>query len=373
MKPHHSKPSREATAAPPRRVRLVAGPDLGGARVLDALFALVPREIGHTVPRAELRRAVVAGAVLVNGAPVRRPGETLPAGGARLEIALRAAYAGRAVEAEEGEVDAAGALAILFEDEWVIAVAKPPGLLTHQSADSRRPHLFGLVQELLARRSGGDEGGLPYLGSHQRLDKDTSGVVLFAKARAANEGLAQAFEGRDVEKVYLAVVGRPARPLPDAWVCEEPLALFGSGKNAQMKSASGGGAGSESRHRPSGAPSQRRSSAPEPPAPPFQAATTEFRVLSRRHEVCLVECRPRTGRKHQIRAHLAIAGAPIAGDLRYGGVAALGGVVVPRVLLHAGVLSLAHPMTGAPLRLSCPLPADFAPFMGKTNGASRRK
>ncbi|MCM2257492.1 MAG: RluA family pseudouridine synthase [Vicinamibacteria bacterium] len=342
MKPHHSKPSREATAAPPRRVRLVAGPDLGGARVLDALFALVPREIGHTVPRAELRRAVVAGAVLVNGAPVRRPGETLPASGARLEIALRAAYAGRGVEAEEGEVDAAGALAILFEDEWVIAVAKPPGLLTHQSADTRRPHLFGLVQELLARRGGGDEGGLPYLGSHQRLDKDTSGVVLFAKARAANEGLAQAFEGREVEKVYLAVVGRPARPLADAWVCEEPLALFGSGKHAQMKSS-----------------------------PEGQAATTEFRVLSRRHEVCLVECRPRTGRKHQIRAHLAIAGAPIAGDLRYGGVAALGGVVVPRVLLHAGVLSLAHPMTGAPLRLSCPLPADFAPFMGKAAGGGK--
>jgi RluA family pseudouridine synthase len=333
---------REATAAPPRRVRLQAGKELGGARVLDALAVLVPRAVGHAVPRAELRRAVVAGAVTVNGAAWRGPGEELPAAGARIEIALRAAYAGRGLEAEEGETDAAGAVAILYEDEWVIAVAKPPGLLTHQSADARRPHLFGLVQEKLARRAGGDEGGLPYLGSHQRLDKDTSGVVLFAKARAANEGLARAFEGRDVEKVYVAVVGRPRQPLPDAWTCEAPLALAGSGKQAQMREQAGG-----------------------------QSARTEFRVLSRRHEALLVECRPQTGRKHQIRAHLAIAGAPIAGDARYGGATHLGGVAVPRVLLHASALNLPHPVGGRPLRLACPLPADFRPFLGKA-GASER-
>lgn len=197
--------------------------------------------------------------------------------------------------------------AILFADEDLLAVDKPAGLAMHANLDENRPHLVGLLGE-------------PYLGIHQRLDRDTSGVVVFARSLRANAGLARQFEGRQVRKTYHALTVR--RPCPREWRESRPL-----GDPARK-----GGPVTVGRGKP---------------------AETLFRVLRTLSGALLVEARPRTGRKHQIRAHLAAAGLPLLGDPLYGGPPG------PRALLHACRLELAHPVTGEPLVLESPDPEDF--------------
>jgi RluA family pseudouridine synthase len=211
---------------------------------------------------------------------------------------------------------------MLFDDDHLIAVDKPPDLPTHATADPNRPDLVTIV----ARTVGVNVADL---GVHQRLDAGTSGVVIFARTPEANQGLARQFEARTVEKVYLAVVDARRRPelAPgDGWVEQAALAADGSGRRARVVAVSTGG----------------------------QLAETAFRVRARDGERLLVEARPRTGRKHQIRAHLAAARLRIVGDDRYGWSGPK-----TRMMLHAWRLSLAHPVTGEPLEIEAPLPPGF--------------
>jgi 23S rRNA pseudouridine1911/1915/1917 synthase len=201
---------------------------------------------------------------------------------------------------------------VLYEDDALIAVDKPPGLPSVATADPARPHLVGLVERLLASRAGA-EGKAPTLGVHQRLDRDTSGVVLFVKDPAANAGLGAQFAAHGVEKTYLAVAARPPRLPSGPWRMEDG---------------------------PEGNP---------------PSAITDFRIVEAWPDAVLVEARPRTGRKHQIRIHLSRAGLPILGDATYGGDRR----DAPRVMLHAARLKLRHPLTGEPLAVSSAMPADF--------------
>jgi 23S rRNA-/tRNA-specific pseudouridylate synthase len=201
--------------------------------------------------------------------------------------------------------------AVLFRDAVLLAVDKPPGLPTHATADPGRPSLVGHVERYLGAR-----GAPRYVAVHQRLDRDTSGVVLFATDRRANEGLAGAFAGRLVEKTYLALTARPAAVPDGRRLVSLPL------------------------ERP---------------------AETEVVVREVLPDALLVEARPRTGRKHQVRAHLAHAGMPILGDPVYGDA----GGRAPRPMLHASRLALPHPLTGARLVIESPLPADFAVLLAR--------
>jgi RluA family pseudouridine synthase len=216
-------------------------------------------------------------------------------------------------------------LKILFEDDVLIAVDKPPGLPTQPTVDRLRPNLIDAVKRHLA-----PDGGA-YLGVHQLLDRDTSGVILFAKAREANAGLAAAFAGRIARKTYLALTARPSVPKPDCWRAAGLLAPA-PGKPPRMRLVRKGGVRAEA----------------------------EFEIKRRLRGALLVEARPRTGRKHQIRVQLAAEGMPVLGDVVYGGPSRVGGVRVGRSLLHAAGLRLPHPTTGAPLVLKSPLPPDFS-------------
>lgn len=209
---------------------------------------------------------------------------------------------------------------VLYEDEHLIVVEKPAGLPTVPTADPARP---SLVRELEAERAGRGHPGA--LGVHQRLDRDTSGIVLFATSAEANPGLARQFEAGEVRKTYLALVARPRRKPPATWTVESRLERAGKGR---MASVAEGGA----------------------------AARTEFRIAGEWPLALLVEARPRTGRKHQIRVHLADSGLPILGDATYGGASP----AASRSLLHAARLELRHPVTGAALRFESALPEDFA-------------
>lgn len=288
------------------------------AAVAAALQESIP---DHLTSKSDARRVVMAGAVRVNGQKWSVPSAPVPAG-ARLELAIDLS---RLPRARAGAAPRPG-VQVLFEDRHLIAVSKPPNLPTHPTADPNRPDLVTLV----ARQIG---VAVEELGVHQRLDAGTSGVVLFARTPEANAGLARQFEARLVEKVYLAVVEARRRPdlAPgDAWMERAPLGTEGRGRRARVVAVPDGG----------------------------QDAETAFRVRAREGERLLIEARPKTGRKHQIRAHLAVSRLRIVGDERYGWSGP-----PSRMMLHAWRLSLAHPVSGEPLAVEAPVPPGFR-FVG---------
>jgi len=173
----------------------------------------------------------------------------------------------------------------------------------------------------------GTPGAPAVLAVHQRLDCDTSGVVLFGVDPRANAGLARAFAGRLAEKTYLAITAAPSESPARRFRVSAPLGGAGPGRQGV------------------------RAFAKE-----TQPAQTDVVVREVLKGALLVEARPLTGRRHQVRAHLAHAGLPVLGDPIYGGP----GPRVPRMMLHAWRLALPHPITGEPLVIESPLPADLA-------------
>ena len=203
---------------------------------------------------------------------------------------------------------------VLYEDDDVIAVDKPVGVPSMD--DDGVP---ARLARWLAERDAGEGAPPAYLGIHQRLDRETSGVILYAKRKEANAGLARAFADRSVEKIYVAAV--------DRW----PRGVSRTLRDHLDKKK------------------DRRVHV----GPRGKLAVTHARELERHGDRSILEVRIETGRTHQIRAQLAHAGAPIVGDTLYGGAPA------PRLMLHAHSLTLAHPRTGALLRIDSPLPPDL--------------
>ena len=306
-----------------------------GRPLVDLLASSVPGIAGAGVARARLRALVIAGAVRVDGVPCRSPSRRLRAG-ARVDAVLRL-DALRSPTARTDRPFVLGASSILYRDEWLVPVDKPPGLPTHATADPRRPSLVGALQEHLAAA-----GGRPYVAVHQRLDRDTSGVVLFAIHPDANDGLSRAFARGEVAKTYLALA-LPAGPTRGGrFTIAEPLCVSRAGGRVKV-----GGPGAK-------------------------PAATAVVIRERLATVLLVEAHPATGRKHQIRAHLAHAGLPILGDALYGGQPGTAGSLrAPRLMLHAARLALPHPLSGEELVVESPLPRDFELVLQKARAGRR--
>ncbi|GAC1433660.1 MAG: hypothetical protein NVSMB65_07570 [Chloroflexota bacterium] len=209
----------------------------------------------------------------------------------------------------------------LFLDDDLVVVDKPAGLSTHPTdADGVAGSVIAATRATLAGMDGA------HLGVHQRLDRETSGVLLFGRSARADRSLSHAFGSRAARKTYLAAVyGRPphAEGLVEA-------ALLPPNQEGRVAVARGPGG---------------------------KEAATAYRVLGtdRRRGISLVEARPLTGRTHQIRVHLAALGCPIAGDPLYDP----RGRAAPRLCLHAWQLSLPHPSGGEWLELEAPPPPGF--------------
>jgi 23S rRNA pseudouridine1911/1915/1917 synthase len=216
------------------------------------------------------------------------------------------------------------AIPVLFEDADVLAVDKPAGLVVHPAYR----HPAGTLFDVVAARQEARGEGRPWL--LHRLDRDTSGAVLLAKTERARRGLVRQFERREVRKWYLALVrGVPAPPANEIAV---PLRRD---------------------------PADRRRVVVDPAG---QHAQTGYRLLAAGAGRALLLVAPRTGRTHQIRAHLAWLGHPLLGDATYADVAKGPGGVL-RHMLHAWVLAVRHPVTGEPLRVLAPPPADLAALL----------
>jgi RluA family pseudouridine synthase len=209
---------------------------------------------------------------------------------------------------------------LIHEDAAVLAFNKPSGLAVQGGSG------VALSLEDLLGAFAKSNGKRPRLV--HRLDRETSGVIIAARTKPAAAFLSEAFAGRDAKKTYLAIVCGGA---PNPAEGEIALVLRKSSRKGLdiMEVAAGG-----------------------------QAALTRYRTLTATPEAALVELTPETGRMHQLRAHLAAIGRPIAGDGKYGGLYRLGGTEIPRLLLHAAALDVPHP-EGGRRTFAAPLPPEF--------------
>jgi 23S rRNA pseudouridine1911/1915/1917 synthase len=196
---------------------------------------------------------------------------------------------------------------ILYEDDALIFVNKPPGIVVQRGFDLDEPLLYDLVAAHTSP-----------LFLMQRLDRGTSGVIFFSKRSDVNAKLTRQFERKRIEKRYLAICeGELAeRQTIDAPMRRTGAITFGVGEGGKR-------------------------------------AVTTVEPASASRQGSLVSIRLHTGRTHQIRVHLAAIGHPLAGDWLYGERAAV------RPMLHAVQLDMTHPLTNAPLRVTAPLPEDF--------------
>ncbi|MES2440803.1 MAG: pseudouridine synthase [Verrucomicrobiota bacterium] len=216
-------------------------------------------------------------------------------------------------------------LHILYQDDSLIAIDKPAGMLVHPGREPEGP-------EWIAMKRLRDQLGRRVFPIH-RLDRPTSGVLLFALDKRTAGLAQQAFELRQVTKIYHAIV---CGTTPRDWICETPLRTDPAGEPLAARTVF-----------------NRLRIAPESSFPGDASLG-----------LSLLQATPATGRFHQIRRHLLEAGFPIVGDFRYAGEERsheLGGILGTgtRMLLQAKVLELTHPQTGDLLRIEAPADADF--------------
>ena len=279
--------------------------EMAGLRLDQALARLLPEE-----SRSRLARLIDEGHVLVDGRPCV-PRQKVKSG-ERLEVTLAARPGEGAFEPE------AIALPVVFEDDEVLVIDKPAGLVVHPgSGNWAGTMLNALLHHAPALQ------GLPRAGIVHRLDKDTSGLLVVAKTERAQTALVRQLQARTVKRTYLALArGRVER---DGTV-EAPIG----------------------RH-----PVQRTRMAVVATGKP---AVTHYRVKRRFAAHTLLECDLETGRTHQIRVHLASIGHPLEGDPVYAGKVRS---AFRRQALHAWKLAFVHPKSGETVRFESPMPADF--------------
>ncbi len=220
---------------------------------------------------------------------------------------------------------------VLLDDDHLLAIDKPAGLLAHADSSDHSALVWAQAREAARGR---DPSQLHLV---HRLDRDTSGVLLFARGQDTAEAVNALFRERKVLKMYLALCA----PVPTVrWQrVAQQLRPQRVGSGERMTVVASDGA----------------------------AAESEIEVLARGRRFALVRVIPDQGRKHQVRVALASVGSPIAGDYLYGG--ALSRQLAARVMLHARSLQFAHPVTGSHVDLKAPVPADFKALIAHDGGS----
>lgn len=299
----------------------------------DLLRAEIPARLCQDVSNGKIRRLIMAGAVRLGGVPCRNPSAPVRAGASvSVRIDSERLFYEKPVNDVAFELTARD---VLYEDDCIIVVNKPACFPTEAGMVASRDNLHAAVVRYLfanARRAHPNLRNPPYAGIMHRLDRETSGVILFTKTREVNAACHALFEERVAQKTYRAVVS----PAPCRGQCSVEMFM---GRISPKSQPAKWGAVAE---QDGGV-----------------YARTDIAVVAQGDlggkPVAFVECRPHTGRTHQIRVHLASLGAPILGDVLYGGQRSA------RVMLHAQTLSFPHPVTHEPITITAPLPDGFAP------------
>ena len=275
--------------------------------------------LAHALPdisRSRIQTLIRDGAILINAAPCRPSGRLRAGDSISVEIPPP-----RSLQTLPEKIP----LHILYEDEDLVILNKPAGMVVHPAAGNEEGTLVNAILHHCRDLSG--IGGAQRPGIVHRLDKGTSGCLVVAKHDSAHTALSRQFAARSVTKIYLAFASghfRSKRGVVDAPIGRHPV------------------------HR-------KRMAVVSPPS--GRQARTEYDVLYEIGANSLVRCILHTGRTHQIRVHLKHIGHPLLGDSVYGSVRH--GAEFPRPMLHAWKLGFFHPRTGLPIDFEAPIPEDF--------------
>lgn len=308
----------------------------------------LPRILNTEISNSKIRRLIVAGSVSVGGRQIRLPGFNLRAGS---EVSVLIDEEKLFFEKQPDDINyELTPKDILFEDENIIVVNKPTHFPTEAGMVGSRDNLHAAIIRFLFERQKIEHPNAknpPYLGIMHRLDRDTSGVILFTKTRSVNAACHEMFESHTAHKVYNAVVAVKSSEAAKFPVGKKITVDFPMGRISPKGQAAKWGKVSEKK----GGLSSRtefevlkeikidkiQGAAPfnlcQVPSNKGSASFRDFTFL-------LVKCSPLTGRTHQIRVHLASLGIPILGDSLYGG------LDYARIMLHAESLTFPHPVTG---------------------------
>ena len=307
---------------------------MGGFQTIDVRLApahagwRLDRALADAVPtlsRERLKALIRGGAVEAEGKALRDPALKV-----RGEEAIRVAVPEPAPAHNEPQDIP---LTIIFEDEHLLVIDKPAGLVVHPAAGN----FDGTLVNALLHHCGGSLsgiGGVARPGIVHRIDKDTSGLLVVAKTDVAHEGLAKQFAAHSIDRRYLAIVN--GVPKVKQGAVEAPLAR--SAANRKKIAIVEGGRG--------------------------KRAVTHWRRLHVLKDAALVECRLETGRTHQVRVHMASIGHPLVGDPVYGRAGKTHGKILKelqfqRQALHAAELGFTHPATKHRLSFTSPMPPDM--------------
>ena len=281
--------------------------------------------------RSAAARLIEEGAISVDGRAVAknyklRPGDTV-------DILLPEPVP---TEAQPEDIP----LDVVFEDEDIIVINKPTGMVVHPAAGNETGTLVNALLHHCAGSLSGI-GGVVRPGIVHRIDKDTSGLLVAAKNDAAHNSLAEQLKTHEVGRVYYALVIGNLRE--DKGTVNAPIGRHPRDRKKMAVLSAGEGTARD--------------------------AVTHYEVLERFRGYCLVRCVLETGRTHQIRVHMAHLGHPLVGDLTYGGgktkFEAANQSLISGQCLHAKELKLTHPRTGERMNFSCPLPAEMETLIEK--------
>ena len=294
--------------------------EMAGWRLDRALATLLP-----TYSRERLKALISSGQVTSEGALSRDPSAKVKEG----SVYTVAVPAPAPAHNEAQDIP----LEIVFEDDHLLVVDKPAGMVVHPAAGNFDGTMVNaLLHHCKGRLSG--IGGVARPGIVHRIDKDTSGLLVVAKTDPAHEGLAAQFARHSIDRRYAAIVA--GRPKASSGTVDAPLAR--SATNRKKIAIVGEGRG--------------------------KRAVTHWSLVEPLKHAALVECRLETGRTHQVRVHMASIGHPLLGDPVYGrarpehrdGLKRLG---FERQALHAARLGFVHPVTGGALTFDSPIPCDM--------------
>lgn len=284
---------------------------------LDLFLTRVQKEIS----RSQVQRLIEQDHVSVNGQPVSAKYKVKPGDIVQLRVP------------DPTPLDLSAEpipLNIVFEDECLVVVDKPAGMVVHPAPGHATGTLVHALLHHCQDLSG--IGGVERPGIVHRLDKDTSGLILVAKSEKAHRSLASQFKEREIQKVYLALVrGKVVR---DKGVIDLPLGRHKVHRKKMAVRQEGG-----------------------------RSAVTAFEVIARYPHFSYLRLFPKTGRTHQIRVHVAEMGHPILSDKTYGGKLDARHMKMPRQALHAHRLEIRHPISGEIKTFVSPLPDDLDHYL----------